>query len=255
MPDPADAEDPDKPTKCDELAAHPDDPTRLRDTGVSFEVLEQHVESAITSCRQAVAAEPDNARFTFQLARALDAAEEYREALKLYVVAAERGHAGALNNIGVTYARGAGVARDDEEAVRWFRKGAEKGYAPAMSNLGVAYEQGQGVARDYEEAVRWFRKCAEKGYALAMFRLAKLYNAGKGVARDDAEAARLIAEALRLGSDYVVDQMTNNSQVWGRQFRLELQRVLKAEGVFQGPIDGSFGPATKNAIKKLANKS
>jgi TPR repeat protein len=50
-----------------------------------------------------------------------------------------------------------GVAQDYAEAVRLYILAAEQGHALAQSNLGYMFENGQGVARDRTEAIRWFR--------------------------------------------------------------------------------------------------
>ena len=52
-------------------------------------------------------------------------------------------HAGAINNVGVVYLLGLGVSKDHAEAMKWFRKAVDKGHAGAMHNLGYHYgEQG-----------------------------------------------------------------------------------------------------------------
>ena len=46
------------------------------------------------------------------------------------------------------YRNGWGVAQDYKEAVKWYRLAAAQGYAMAQSNLGSKYAKGQGVAQD-----------------------------------------------------------------------------------------------------------
>ena len=59
------------------------------------------------------------------------------EAVRLYRLAADQGHADAQYNLGVMYANGQGVAQDDAEAVRLYRLAADQGDADAQYNLGV----------------------------------------------------------------------------------------------------------------------
>ena len=54
-------------TACDHQAGHPDDPEAVTD-GVSRAAMD--LETAITACRAAVEADPDNPRLNYQLARA-----------------------------------------------------------------------------------------------------------------------------------------------------------------------------------------
>ena len=41
-------------------------------------------------------------------------------------------------------------------AVRWYRKAAEQGHAGAQNNLGVFYVSGEGVIADEREAYIWY---------------------------------------------------------------------------------------------------
>src|SRR5688572_22441909 len=59
---------------CDHLASSPLDPAVPMGTGVRFEDVD--AEAAIAACAGAVAANPDDAKLRFQLARSYDAAEQ-----------------------------------------------------------------------------------------------------------------------------------------------------------------------------------
>lgn len=88
--------------------------------------------------------------------------DEY-EAVKWYRKAAEQGHSGAQNNLGVCYSNGDGVEKDEKEAAKWYRKAAEQGEIHAQSNLASRYEYGSGVEKDLAEAVKWYQKAADQG--------------------------------------------------------------------------------------------
>lgn len=85
------------------------------------------------------------------------------EAVKWFRKAAELGHAGACNNLGVCYDHGYGVTSDAAEAMKWYRRAAELGDSDACFNLGICYANGRGVAKDMTEAAKWYRKAAESG--------------------------------------------------------------------------------------------
>jgi TPR repeat protein len=51
-------------------------------------------------------------------------------------------------NIGFSYERGLGVVKDYQQARKWYDKAADAGHAGAMNNLGLLYTRGQGVGRD-----------------------------------------------------------------------------------------------------------
>lgn len=64
-------------TRCDELAAHPNDPDRVT-AGVSERMVD--TTAAIAACQAAVAADPANGRLNYQLARSLGYAGRGKEA-------------------------------------------------------------------------------------------------------------------------------------------------------------------------------
>jgi TPR repeat protein len=94
-------------------------------------------------------------------------ARDYAEAVRLYRLAADQGHAGAQVSLGLMFYNGQGVAQDYAEAVRLYSLAAAQGHAGAQVNLGSMFEDGQGVAEDRAEAIRWYRLAAAQGNAFA----------------------------------------------------------------------------------------
>lgn len=64
-------------TECDRLAAHPDDPMKL---SAGFSEKQVDLVAAIPACKAAVAADPENPRLNYQLARTLGYAGRGAEA-------------------------------------------------------------------------------------------------------------------------------------------------------------------------------
>jgi TPR repeat protein len=118
------------------------------------------------------------------------------ESVKWYTKAAEEGHAGAQNNLGLMYTFGNGVAKDEGEAAKWFAKSAEQDNPSAWVSMGRIYEYGEGLAQDDVKAVYWHLKAAEHGEVYAQRHLAKHYHEGKGVAQDDVSALMWATLAL-----------------------------------------------------------
>jgi TPR repeat protein len=191
----------------------------------------------------------NNLGFMYRQGRGV--AKDEVEAVRWYRKAAEAGNTDAMTSLGFMYEEGLGVAKDEVEAVRWYRKGAEAGNALAMNNLGFVYRQGLGVAKDEVEAVRWYRKGAEAGNALAMANLGFMYREGRGVSKDTRNAAVWVFKALQAGNESSYEQMTTHSDIWGIEFRRELQQLLANARVYDGPIDGKFSPAMKLALEKI----
>ena len=112
------------------------------------------------------------------------APQDYIEAAKWFLKAAEQGNADAQTFLGYSYENGLGVTKDFIEAVKWYRKAAEQGYSVAQYKLGNSYYFGSGVAKDNAEAFKWFRKAAEQGYSDAQSNLGACYANGEGVEKD-----------------------------------------------------------------------
>jgi uncharacterized protein len=144
-----------------------------------------------------VAVKPVSAGFQEGLAAAERG--DYATALKEWRRLAEKGHSGALFNLGLMYANGQGVERNAEWAALLFRQAAELNHAFAQMNLAVALKAGKGVPQNHAESVVWFRKVAQKGHLGAQFNLAIAYLEGLGVERDPARAAHWFAKSAEGG--------------------------------------------------------
>lgn len=125
--------------------------------------------------------------------------QDYAEAVKWYLKAAEQEHVDAQSSLGYMYENGMGVAKDYKASEEWYRKAAEKGDADAQYSLGNLYLSGQGVAQDYFEAVKWYRLSAEKGDNEAQYELGELYESGLGVDKDVEEAIGWYGKAADSG--------------------------------------------------------
>jgi len=193
-------------TECDRLAARPSDPDEPASVpGVDFARID--TQQAIPACRAALEQYPQERRLTFALGRALEAAKQYDEAMRLYRKSADAGNARAMANLGKMYADGRGAAKNEAEALRLFRKAADVGDTLAIANLGFMYANGRGVAKDETEAVRLFRKAADSGNVDAMTALGWMYHTGQGVKKDEGEAARLSRKAADGGNVIAVNNL------------------------------------------------
>jgi TPR repeat protein len=83
--------------------------------------------------------------------------EDLPKAVKLFGMAAELGHAGAMYNLGIIHHTGDGVPADPAKAADFFRRSAELGNREAMLILGGMYIRGDGVPEDREEGLRLMR--------------------------------------------------------------------------------------------------
>jgi hypothetical protein len=112
----------------DELASHPKDPDRLT-PGVDMDKIIPRL--ALEACTKAVKGFPSQARFHYQLGRALSASGR------------------------------------SEDAFRSFRKASEMGYRMAFFNLGHCYTDGEGTKQDMELARKCYRRASDLGVLIA----------------------------------------------------------------------------------------
>ncbi|PWT92127.1 MAG: hypothetical protein C5B56_02755, partial [Proteobacteria bacterium] len=197
---------------CDRAAASATDPERVVAGNTMGEL---NGAEGVRACRAALAQYPGTPRFEFQLARSLHKTEAYPEAAQRY------------------------------------RDLVEHGYFAALTNYGWMLNFGHGVPRDPAAAVRLYMLAAQQGDMFGMYNVAMAYDTGSGLPFNPAQAASWIYGALRLGHGYSIDQMSGPAAGWTREFRLELQRLLKHAGVYAGPINGVFGPDVARAVRTV----
>lgn len=101
-------------------------------------------------------------------------------ALELFLDAAEQGNNGCQVIIALTYLNGEGdlFPQDFNEARKWLLKAAEDGYVYAQKKLGDMYVLGQGGRPEADSAKHWYSRAAENGDEIAKKYLEILENDG-----------------------------------------------------------------------------
>ncbi len=184
-------------TRCDELAADPDDPMRVA-PGVRWEVMNQH--AAVRTCSIDLVRSPGNRRLLFQLGRALDASGQYDWAEYYYKQAMEQGYSAAVANLAYMHMTGRGRPINMTEAIRLLRIGAEMGNPRTRTDLAKSYLRGSGVDKSESEALLWLRLAGSGGWPNAIDILGNLYADGRGVEKDEAIAVELYSTAAWIGN-------------------------------------------------------
>lgn len=121
--------------------------------------------------------------------------QNYTEAQKWFVKAAEQNDITAQFQLAGMYLYGEGVPRNYPLAIHWYQTVAEKKLAAAESKLGLLYQYGVGVPQDDITAVSWYKKAAEQDFPLAQYYLGQMYVEGRGVAQDYKAAYTLFVKA------------------------------------------------------------
>ena len=65
--------------------------------------------------------------------------------------------------MGLRYLYGKGVRQNYAEALKWFMKAAEQEHALSQFVLGNCYANGEGVKQNPAEAVKWYQRSAANG--------------------------------------------------------------------------------------------
>jgi TPR repeat protein len=193
-------------TKCDRLAASPDDLSRPSGVaGVEYAAID--VGAARTACDDAMGRYPEVARFLYQAGRVASLRKDHVRAIELYRAAIAKGSAGAMTNLGAQYEGGDGVAQDYAEARKWYANAAALGSVVAMANLGDLYASGRGVTQDYTEARKWYEKAAASDNPGVMNNLGDLYYYGRGVPQDYSEARKWFEKGAALGDSLALNSL------------------------------------------------
>jgi TPR repeat protein len=150
--------------RCDELAANPNDSRRIGQ-GVAFDALKTQAREAMASCELAVAQNPTELRFRYQLGRALEWIDR-KKALQIHQELVARGYPAAFDNLGWLYFT---EKRDPAQAVVWFRRGVQAGDSDAMVSLAEMIERRYTIpANPSEEKLQLYGRAAKLGNVVAM---------------------------------------------------------------------------------------
>ncbi len=176
-------------------------------------------------------------------------------ALKLFVKAAEMGNLAAMADLGDMYRTGDGVKASGKEAAKWYGMALEKDHVEGMLGMGVLYYTGDGVEKSLEKTAELFIKAADLGVPVAMQNLAILLDDGEGVGKDSKKAAALTLAALKKGDEFTLSHILTTNEDRSDEFRMEFQRLMKADGLYDGTIDGVFTKELKATITKYFGSS
>jgi uncharacterized caspase-like protein len=276
--------------RCDALASDPRDADKP--SGVKGQPLAKiDARAAIEACKRAAAANPAERRFAYQLGRAHDRADRYREAFAAYKQASDKGSAAAFNNFGTLYENGQGTPRSLETAFSLYLQAAKGGAPLGMFNAARMLESGRGTGKDAEQSFRWYQAAAEAGDTMAITKLVPAYVEGRpGIPKNPQKGFDLFMKAAQKGDpvaqvtiaalidngfggffpgrtsqDMLMQALTKGETgalaVIGTEnspTRLKpdtvkaLQRAVTKDQFYSGQIDGKFNPLFVTALGSFA---
>lgn len=138
----------------------------------------------------------------FRKGRALTKEKKLKEALDMYIQAAEKGNLHGMNYAGMYLCNGyGGIEKDVTKGIDYLTKAADAGFSPAQVNLGRAYMNPQyGLKRDLDKGLKYFLAAAEQNNADAMLYMGFNYEVGRGVEKSKEKALEWYEKAEKLGN-------------------------------------------------------
>lgn len=156
-------------SRCDQLAGNPNDPRRAG-PGVPYDVLKMQARDALEACTAAIAANPNELRFKYQLGRALEFVDRKR-AFEIQSGLVKLRYPAAYDNLGwmLFYDR-----KDISQAISHFRMGVELGDPDSMVSLADMIDRGAfNPPNSIYVKLSLFKRAAELGDQAAV----RAYNA------------------------------------------------------------------------------
>lgn len=193
------------PDPCDLAAADHLDPDGVGLARFSNEIAP---EAAVQACQVAVEREPQNARFHYQLSRALTALRRYGEARAALETARKLGHARASYAIGNAILNesretgGTAVEAAPEEALTYYREGVELGDPYAFYALGRQLVRFGKTSQDRLRGYDLMMRALEVGHTYAMNELGYFYLDSESEYYDPARGLRYLSESAARGDIY-----------------------------------------------------
>jgi len=165
--------------------------------------------------------------------------------------AAAAGSAEAQFELARLLEQGIGGPADPARALDLYRMSAEQGYGNALNELGFIHYQGLfGLPSDPQTGIHYFALAAAERDPEAQYNLAALIDDGIVAGKGPADAAKLLYQALRSGNERVLSVAPLMKEQFEPETRRALQEELKANGFYDGVIDGDIGPGTAAAMRR-----
>lgn len=144
--------------------------------------------------------------------------------------------------------------RPQPEIVRLL-EAAAKGQEPdAHFTLGLLFSFGQLAERDLTKAATAFQNATALGHVEASAYYADHVERGLGVSADYKLAAELFYRALKDQSDWASTRLIEQGRSRPLEVMKHIQRFLRQDGYYRGPLDGVAGSSTVKALTKARDK-
>ena len=97
---------------------------------------------------------------------------------------ADMGESDAEFNCAGLWQQGQGGPKDNSKAKSYYERAAQQGHIGALNALGMAARDGEFEAKDLNKAYNYFEQAAKKGNHLGLYEIGAMYEAGQPIPRD-----------------------------------------------------------------------
>ena len=187
----------------------------------------------------------------------------YLKAATWFKLAAVQGLKEAQYSLGVLYDTGVGLEKDENQAFLWYHAAANHHHPMAQFNIANFYLERENGKDDFENALRWFELASKNGVDEAAHNVSILSIEDKSselkksdilklYTREPAKQLKKLSRSsipykLKNGAATQKVEITQKEEVKS-SLVLYIQKELRSNGFYLGPIDGKLGPNTKAAI-------
>lgn len=186
--------------------------------------------------------------------------QDYSEAFRLFMVAAEQGHILSQSYIGDMYYWGEGVEKNYAEARKWYELAAEYNEVSSLKQLGFIYYYGEDTTKNDDKAFECFKLAADLGNARSQYMLHWFYfsdgkytdyKLGKEYIEKAAEAGDILAQK-KLGRLYVSEKygFADDNKFFEWMMEAAKQQDAEAERIVAGAYMNQVG-TEKNVSEAL----
>lgn len=163
--------------------------------------------------------------------------------------AADEGSPEAMFELSRLYTNGRGVTADQEKALELLQQAAALGEPRALNNLGYYYYNGDGgLPEDRVRAIDFIGRAADLEEPSAIYNYAALIDDGLVAGKGPRDAGAYLYRAIRSGNDRVARALAATPEMFKPETRQALQEELRRHGFYEGIIDGSLGPRSREAM-------
>ncbi|MCS3799501.1 SEL1-like repeat protein [Niastella sp. OAS944] len=125
-------------------------------------------------------------------------AQDYSAAIKYYTLAADKGNADSMNDLGYIYEAIEGFV-DSKRSFEWYTRGVEAGSPHAANGLANCYMDGLGTTADINKAIELYELSAAGNVSYGHYNLGIIYYEGNHVEKNYEKALPHFEQACQLG--------------------------------------------------------